>query len=236
MRPAAQSGKPASWPKSLVTAHLPLRTRRARRRPFVRGADRLNFVFFVPLVVNRHIGRREWHADGGGTAGSARRDALFDALEAQVFDVAVIGGGITGAGVARDAAMRGLSVALIEARRLRLGHQQPLVEDDPRRPALSRPGRPRPWSMRRPASARSSRPSPRTWRARRRSSSRPAAPPPSPACAPACGPSRSSAASPRAAATRSGRARSWPSASRRWTPPISPARWSIRNISPTTRA
>lgn len=44
------------------------------------------------------------------------RDALFDALEARVFDLAVIGGGITGAGVARDAAMRGLAVALVEAR------------------------------------------------------------------------------------------------------------------------
>src|SRR5271167_2239298 len=43
------------------------------------------------------------------------RDAVFDALGGQVFDIAVIGGGITGAGVARDAAMRGLSVALIEA-------------------------------------------------------------------------------------------------------------------------
>ena len=44
------------------------------------------------------------------------RDALFDALGAQTFDVAIIGGGITGAGVARDAALRGLSVALVEAR------------------------------------------------------------------------------------------------------------------------
>ena len=44
------------------------------------------------------------------------RDGLFDALGARTFDVAVIGGGITGAGVARDAAMRGLSVALIEAK------------------------------------------------------------------------------------------------------------------------
>ncbi len=44
------------------------------------------------------------------------RDALFDALEGRVFDLAVIGGGITGAGVARDGAMRGLSVALVEAR------------------------------------------------------------------------------------------------------------------------
>ena len=41
---------------------------------------------------------------------------LFSTLEASVFDVAVIGGGITGAGIARDAAMRGLSVALVEAR------------------------------------------------------------------------------------------------------------------------
>ncbi|HEY5107902.1 MAG TPA: glycerol-3-phosphate dehydrogenase/oxidase [Caulobacteraceae bacterium] len=44
------------------------------------------------------------------------RDALFDRLETQSFEVVVIGGGITGAGVARDAAMRGLSVALVEAR------------------------------------------------------------------------------------------------------------------------
>jgi glycerol-3-phosphate dehydrogenase len=44
------------------------------------------------------------------------RAALFASLEARVFDVAVIGGGITGAGIARDAALRGLSVALIEAR------------------------------------------------------------------------------------------------------------------------
>jgi glycerol-3-phosphate dehydrogenase len=43
------------------------------------------------------------------------RDGLFSALEGAAFDVAVIGGGITGAGVARDAAMRGLAVALIEA-------------------------------------------------------------------------------------------------------------------------
>ena len=37
-------------------------------------------------------------------------------LAEQHFDVIVIGGGITGAGVARDAALRGLSVALIERR------------------------------------------------------------------------------------------------------------------------
>ena len=44
------------------------------------------------------------------------RAKLFSTLGAVNFDVAVIGGGITGAGIARDAAMRGLSVALVEAR------------------------------------------------------------------------------------------------------------------------
>ena len=43
----------------------------------------------------------------------AREDALA-AFEADRFDVVVIGGGITGAGVALDAASRGYSVALVE--------------------------------------------------------------------------------------------------------------------------
>lgn len=38
----------------------------------------------------------------------------FAALESTVFDVLVIGGGITGAGIARDAAMRGLKVAIVD--------------------------------------------------------------------------------------------------------------------------
>lgn len=38
----------------------------------------------------------------------------FTALESGVFDMLIIGGGITGAGVARDAAMRGMRVALVE--------------------------------------------------------------------------------------------------------------------------
>ncbi len=44
-----------------------------------------------------------------------RRAQVFAELESRTFDLAVIGGGITGAGIARDAAMRGLSVALVEA-------------------------------------------------------------------------------------------------------------------------
>lgn len=44
----------------------------------------------------------------------AARAAVLHNLTDTVFDVLVIGGGITGAGTARDAAMRGLSVALVE--------------------------------------------------------------------------------------------------------------------------
>ena len=43
------------------------------------------------------------------------RAALFNRLTAETFDVLVIGGGITGAGIVRDAAMRGLRAALVEA-------------------------------------------------------------------------------------------------------------------------
>ena len=43
------------------------------------------------------------------------RERTMDRLESERFDVAVIGGGIGGAGIAREAARRGLSVALLEA-------------------------------------------------------------------------------------------------------------------------
>src|SRR5213079_2957345 len=42
------------------------------------------------------------------------RGQALEALTGERFDVAVIGGGITGAGVALDAASRGYSVALVE--------------------------------------------------------------------------------------------------------------------------
>ena len=43
-----------------------------------------------------------------------RRAEALAALAGQRFDVLVVGGGITGAGVALDAATRGYSVALVE--------------------------------------------------------------------------------------------------------------------------
>jgi len=52
--------------------------------------------------------------DFGPFSAAARREH-WDALPGRVFDLLVIGGGITGAAAARDAAGRGLSVALVDA-------------------------------------------------------------------------------------------------------------------------
>jgi glycerol-3-phosphate dehydrogenase len=47
---------------------------------------------------------------------SRSRSSVLARLERESFDVLVIGGGITGVGIARDAALRGLKVALVERR------------------------------------------------------------------------------------------------------------------------
>jgi glycerol-3-phosphate dehydrogenase len=56
-----------------------------------------------------------------GRLGPDRRERDLRRLRAEVFDVLVVGGGVTGAGAAVDAASRGLSVALVEARDLAAG-------------------------------------------------------------------------------------------------------------------
>src|SRR5215212_1911815 len=48
------------------------------------------------------------------TSRTGSRADRIAALESTRFDLLVIGGGITGCGIARDAALRGLSVALVE--------------------------------------------------------------------------------------------------------------------------
>ncbi|MEV4635954.1 glycerol-3-phosphate dehydrogenase/oxidase [Actinoplanes sp. NPDC049548] len=56
-----------------------------------------------------------------GRLSPVRRVADLKRLRDEQFDVLVIGGGVTGAGAALDAASRGLSVALVEARDLAAG-------------------------------------------------------------------------------------------------------------------
>jgi glycerol-3-phosphate dehydrogenase len=52
---------------------------------------------------------------------AARRERELDALPGEVVDLLVVGGGVTGAGVALDAAARGLSVVLVEKSDLAAG-------------------------------------------------------------------------------------------------------------------
>src|SRR5215211_2518837 len=53
---------------------------------------------------------------GSARMGTEERAAAWQRLGGQHFDMLVVGGGVTGAGVALDAATRGLKVALVEAR------------------------------------------------------------------------------------------------------------------------
>ncbi|SEG34049.1 glycerol-3-phosphate dehydrogenase [Thermomonospora echinospora] len=53
---------------------------------------------------------------GSARLGPAERAQALDRMASEEFDVVVVGGGIVGAGAALDAATRGLSVALVEAR------------------------------------------------------------------------------------------------------------------------
>src|SRR5688500_6862663 len=49
------------------------------------------------------------------------RGAVLDAVQDATFDLLIVGGGINGAGVAHDAALRGLKVLLVEQRDLAFG-------------------------------------------------------------------------------------------------------------------
>jgi len=63
------------------------------------------------------VGRVRAPCDAGASAfGPENRRMALECLGTEVFDVLVIGGGVTGCGVALDAASRGLSVALVERR------------------------------------------------------------------------------------------------------------------------
>ena len=53
---------------------------------------------------------------GSSRLGPAERTTALQRMRSELFDIVVIGGGVTGAGVALDAATRGLNVALVEKR------------------------------------------------------------------------------------------------------------------------
>jgi glycerol-3-phosphate dehydrogenase len=60
-------------------------------------------------------------ATGDTHLSAQRRQRDLEAMQREAVDVLVVGGGVTGAGVALDAASRGLSVALVERRDLAAG-------------------------------------------------------------------------------------------------------------------
>lgn len=61
------------------------------------------------------------HGQHTGELGPGQRATAWEKLGANHFDVVVIGGGVVGAGIALDAATRGLDVALVDARDLASG-------------------------------------------------------------------------------------------------------------------
>src|SRR6185312_4348377 len=56
-----------------------------------------------------------------GAINPETRAAALERFREEEFDVAIVGGGVVGTGAALDAATRGLSVALVEARDLASG-------------------------------------------------------------------------------------------------------------------
>ena len=78
------------------------------------------------------------------------RATMLGRLADETFDVLVVGGGITGAGVALDAASRGLRTALVETGDFASGTSSKSLQARPRRPALppaarGRASSTRPW-------------------------------------------------------------------------------------------
>src|SRR3990167_4789575 len=71
---------------------------------------------------------------------AAWRELALPELAARDWDLIVVGGGISGAGILREAARRGRGGVLPGAGGFALGHFQPFLENGPRRAALYRQG------------------------------------------------------------------------------------------------
>ena len=87
----------------------PIQVRGARRtiEPLTRPAPEADRRFAT-------LGHR-WRPPATRSSRALRAPAMLERLADETFDVLVVGGGITGAGVALDAATRGLRTALVEA-------------------------------------------------------------------------------------------------------------------------
>ncbi len=112
----AASAAPVAGPRT-QTAHGPWRTTPHRGPPGLTAPSpsrRRDFIGATRAAPRRWRG---WDARAydnmTGVRGPRRADEV-DALASTTFDVVVIGAGMTGAGVAVDAAARGLSVALLD--------------------------------------------------------------------------------------------------------------------------
>jgi hypothetical protein len=123
----AVSGSPAGarGPPPSPGGSSPASTTAARSRERARWAAALDVHVQAP---GRGVSE--------GALNPAARAAAVERLARERLDVLVVGGGITGAGIALDAATRGLSVRAGRGRRPGAGHLQPVEQADPRRPAL----------------------------------------------------------------------------------------------------
>ena len=69
----------------------------------------------APGPCREAAARRAAHRAQGMTDAAARRAATLERLASRTFDLFIVGGGASGAAAARDAALRGLDVALCDA-------------------------------------------------------------------------------------------------------------------------
>jgi glycerol-3-phosphate dehydrogenase len=70
---------------------------------------------FLPPFAEPDLSESRQGASAGTGFSAAGREAQWNRLGTEPFDLVVVGGGITGAGIAREASGRGLRVALVEA-------------------------------------------------------------------------------------------------------------------------
>src|SRR6185312_5105871 len=75
---------------------------------------RANGVRTPATIATRPLGPPSDGMHGSSLSFGSMQGLRIEPLRGREFDLLVIGGGITGCGIARDAALRGLSVALVE--------------------------------------------------------------------------------------------------------------------------